>query len=163
MFSTFPIVFAASICAAVVTWAQVSSVNPAEKWPSMPDTVFMSTPFCKAMVAKVWRRSWNLTFGMPALASTRFSMLFTLSGEMGPPLGEGNTYSSLVFSFCCFRTSIACCEMVTVRQEFFVFSGAWAALNSFASLILQKPENSFITSQSICAVISENWIILNRF
>ena len=55
----------------------------------MPDTVLMSTPFCKAIVAKVWRRSWHLTFGMPALASTRFSILFTLSGEMGPPLGEG--------------------------------------------------------------------------
>ena len=26
---------------------------------------------------------------MPALASTRFSMLFTLSGEMGALLGEG--------------------------------------------------------------------------
>lgn len=36
----------------------------------------------------------NLTFGMPALSSTRFSMLFTLSGEMGPPLGLENTYSS---------------------------------------------------------------------
>jgi hypothetical protein len=55
----------------------------------LPDTVFMSTPFCNAMVAKVWRRSWKRTFGMPALASTRFSILLTLSGEMGPPLGEG--------------------------------------------------------------------------
>ena len=60
-------------------------------------------------------RSWNLTFGIPALASTRFSILFTLSGEIGPPLGEGKTYSSSVLAFCCFRTSIACCDMVTAR------------------------------------------------
>ena len=32
-----------------------------EKWPSMPDTGLMSTPFWRAMVAKVWRRSWNLS------------------------------------------------------------------------------------------------------
>ena len=61
------------------------------------------------------RRSWNLTFGMPALSSTRFSILFTLSGEMGPPLGEGNTYWSLVFRFCSRRTSIAWGEMLTAR------------------------------------------------
>ena len=24
-------------------------MKPAEKWPSIPDAVFMSTPFCKAM------------------------------------------------------------------------------------------------------------------
>lgn len=28
----------------------------------------------------------------PALSRTRFSILFTLSGEIGPPLGDGNTY-----------------------------------------------------------------------
>ena len=27
------------------------------KLPSIEDTVFTSTPFCSAMVAKVWRRS----------------------------------------------------------------------------------------------------------
>ena len=50
-----------------------------------------------------------------ALASTRLSTLFTLPGEMGPPLGEGNTYWALVFAFCCFRTSIAWGEMLTAR------------------------------------------------
>lgn len=49
----------------------------------MPDTVLISTPFHKAVVAKVWRRLWNLTFGMPALSSTRLSILLKLSGEMG--------------------------------------------------------------------------------
>ena len=38
-----------------------------------------------------------------------------LSGEMGPPLGEGNTYWSLVFRFCSRRTSIAWGEMLTAR------------------------------------------------
>lgn len=57
----------------------------------------MSTPFCRAWVAKVWQRSYNLTFGMPACSRTRLSVLFVLSGEMGPPLGEVNTYASLVF------------------------------------------------------------------
>ena len=31
---------------------KVSSVKPAEKWPRMLDSVFTSTPFCKAIVAK---------------------------------------------------------------------------------------------------------------
>ena len=31
---------------------KVSSVKPAEKWPRMLDSVFMSTPFCRAIVAK---------------------------------------------------------------------------------------------------------------
>lgn len=30
-------------------------MNPAEKWPSIPDTVFTSTPFCSARVAKWYR------------------------------------------------------------------------------------------------------------
>ena len=41
----------------------MSNVNPAEKCPSIPDTVLTSTPFCSASVAKVWRRSWNRTCG----------------------------------------------------------------------------------------------------
>lgn len=83
----------------------------------MPDRVLISTPFCRAMVANVWRKSWNLTFGIPARASTCLSILFTLSGEMGPPLGEGKTYWSFVFSLCVFRTSIACCEILTARYR----------------------------------------------
>jgi hypothetical protein len=31
----------------------VSRVKPALKCPSIPDTVFTSTPFCRARVAKV--------------------------------------------------------------------------------------------------------------
>ena len=50
---TFSMVLAASFWAAVVTWAYVSSVNPALKCPSIPDTVLMSTPFWRASVAKV--------------------------------------------------------------------------------------------------------------
>ena len=42
---------------------------------------------------------------IPVRSRTRFSMLLTLSGEMGPPLGEGNKYWSFVLAFCCFRTS----------------------------------------------------------
>ena len=61
-------------------------MKSAEKCPSMPETVLMSTPFCSAMVAKVCLRSWNLTSGIPALASTLLSILLTLSGEIGPPL-----------------------------------------------------------------------------
>ena len=45
----------------------------------------------------------------------RFSILFTLSGEIGPPFGEGKMYWSFVLAFCVLRTSIACCEMVTAR------------------------------------------------
>ena len=49
------------------------------------------------------------------LSRRRLSILFTLSGEMGPPLGEGNTYGSLVFFFCSRRTSIAWGEILTAR------------------------------------------------
>lgn len=70
-------------------------MKPAEKWPSIPDTVFTSTPFCRARVAKVCRKSWNRTLGNPARFSTRWSICSTLSGEMGPPLGDGNTQGLL--------------------------------------------------------------------
>ena len=36
-------------------------------------------------------------------------------GEIGPPVGEGNTYSSCVLRFCTSRTSIASCKIATVR------------------------------------------------
>ena len=76
--------------------------EPALKYPSIPDTTLVSTPFWKASVAKVCRRSWNLTRGSPARFSTWWSKL---SGEMGPPVGEGNTQGLLtVFFLCCFRT-----------------------------------------------------------
>ena len=60
----------------------------------------MSTPFCRVRVAKVCLKLWNRTLGGPARFSTRWSMCNTLSGEMGPPLGDGNTHGLLpAFSF----------------------------------------------------------------
>lgn len=37
------------------------TVVSALTWPIMADSVLMSIPFSSAMVAKVWRRSWNRT------------------------------------------------------------------------------------------------------
>ena len=40
----------------------------------------------------------------------------TLSGDMGPPVGDGNTHSLLpVFLLCCIRTSIASADSGSVR------------------------------------------------
>ena len=50
-------------------------------------------------------KSWNLTLGRPARFSTRWSMRSTLSGEIGPPVGLGNTQGlSPVFFLCASRT-----------------------------------------------------------
>lgn len=63
-----------------------------------------------------WRRSWNRIRGSPARFSTRWSMCSTLSGDMGPPVGDGNTHSLLpVFLLCCIRTSIASADSGRVR------------------------------------------------
>ena len=87
--------------------------EPALKYPSIPDTTLVSTPFWKASVAKVCRRSWNLTRGSPARFSTWWSKL---SGEMGPPVGEGNTQGLLtVFFLCCFRTWMVSSAKSNVR------------------------------------------------
>lgn len=54
----------------------------------------------------------------PALSSTRLSMLFTESGEMGPPVGEGKmnfSFLLLIFAFCCLSTSTAWEEIEIVR------------------------------------------------
>jgi len=73
---------------------------------SIPLTVFTSTPFWRARVAKVWRRSWNRTLGRPARFSTRWSICRTLSGDMGPPVGDGKTQGLFpAFFFCSFRTA----------------------------------------------------------
>ena len=87
--------------------------EPALKYPSIPDTTLVSTPFWKASVAKVCRRSWNLTRGSPARFSTWWSKL---SGEMGPPVGEGNTQGLLtVFVLCCVRTWMVSSACGSVR------------------------------------------------
>ena len=71
---------------------------------------------CSASVAKVWRRSWKRTFGNPAHFRTRCSMCNTLSGDMGPPVGDVNTHSLLpVFLLCCIRTLIASADSGKVR------------------------------------------------
>lgn len=49
----------------------------------------------------MWRRSWNLTLGNPARFSTLWSIFKTLSGEIGPPVGDGNTYSPDTFYRIC--------------------------------------------------------------
>ena len=98
-------VFAAWRWEAVVTWAYVSRVNPAEKCPSIPDTVFTSTPFCRARVANVCLRSWNLILGNPARFSTRFQhpvehVQHAVRGDR-PARGAGNTQGlPPTFSFC---------------------------------------------------------------
>ena len=46
----------------------------------------------------------------------RCSICSTLSGDMGPPVGDGNTHSLLpVFLLCCIRTSIASADSGRVR------------------------------------------------
>ena len=63
-------------------------------------------------VAQVMKR----TVGNPARFRTRCSMCNTLSGEMGPPVGDGNTHSLLpVFLLCCNRTFIASADRGKVR------------------------------------------------
>ena len=60
--------------------------------------------------------SWNRTLGSPARFKTRWSICRTLSGEMGPPVGEGNTQELLpTFFFCCFRTAIVSSASGSVR------------------------------------------------
>ena len=53
----------------------------------------------------------HLRATLPAFR-TRCSMCNTLSGDMGPPVGDGNTHSLLpVFAFlCCIRTSDRVCR-----------------------------------------------------
>ena len=54
--------------------------------------------------------------GSPARFSTRWSMCNTLSGDMGPPVGDWNTHSLLpALFFCAFRTSIASADNGSVR------------------------------------------------
>ena len=49
----------------------------------------------------------SIILGSPARFSTLWSMCRTLSGDMGPPVGDGNTHSLLpVFLLCCIRMSI---------------------------------------------------------
>ena len=67
-------------------------------------------------VYKRQRKSWNLTRGSPARFSTRWSMCSTLSGEIGLPVGLGNTHGlSPVFCFCAFRTPIVSSASGRVR------------------------------------------------
>ena len=67
-------------------------------------------------IANVCRRSWNRTLGNPARFSTGWSICRTLSGEMGPPVGPGNTQRLLpAFFFCCFRTWIVSSARGSVR------------------------------------------------
>ena len=71
----------------------------------MPDTVLMSTPILKGQRCEGVPQIMEPDPRQSRLFSTRWSMWRTLSGEMGPPVGEGNTQGLLpVFFFCCFRT-----------------------------------------------------------
>ena len=55
-------------------------------------------------------------FGQSRPFQHRWSMWRTLSGEMGPPVGEGNTQWLLpTFFFCCFRTAIVSSASGSVR------------------------------------------------
>ena len=63
-----------------------------------------------------WRRSWKRIRGNPARFSTLCSICRTLSGDIGPPVGDGNTHSLLpTLFFCAFRTSIASADSGSVR------------------------------------------------
>ena len=54
--------------------------------------------------------------GSPARFSTRWSMCRTLSGDIGPPVGDGNTHSLLpTLHFRIFRTLIASADNGSVR------------------------------------------------
>lgn len=65
-------------------------VKPASKCPSMEETVFTSTPFCRAVVAKVCRRSWNLKCSSPASFRIFLWRFTTESGwYISPVRGEG--------------------------------------------------------------------------
>ncbi len=53
----------------------VSSVVLLDTCPRMVDKVLMSIPFATDVVAKLWRRSWNLTFLHSALSNIIFLLL----------------------------------------------------------------------------------------
>lgn len=102
-----------------VDWAgDTASVIDSNTGEVIPAYVFVSSlPYSGyAYVEAFFSMSQeNLILGIPARSSTRFSILFTLPGEMGPPLGKGNTYWSLVFCFWSLRTSTAYGEILTAR------------------------------------------------
>ena len=80
------------------------------------DFCFSKIIFFVVCLTYGWRRSWNRIRGSPARFSTRWSICNTLSGDIGPPLGDGNTHSLLpVFLLCCIRTLIASADRGRVR------------------------------------------------
>ena len=56
-----------------------------------PGHRFHIHPVLQGQGGKGVPRSWNLILGSPARFSTRWSICSTLSGEIGPPVGLGNT------------------------------------------------------------------------
>lgn len=90
---TFPIVFAASFFATVVTWAQASSVRPAL------DTPAFRKPFCPRRFAEPsLRKRAGDREDSPARFSILCSMCGRLSGSFTRPVGDENTYLLTAFS-----------------------------------------------------------------
>ncbi len=82
----------------------------------MEETVFTSTPFWSAMVAKGVAEVVEIGCEAVLPASELFAAYATLSGDMGPPVGDGNTHSLLpTLHFCIFRTLIASADRGRVR------------------------------------------------
>ena len=62
-----------------------------------------STLFWRVRTEKVWRRLWKGIFSRHARFSTLWSLCRTLSGEIGPPVGNGKMYSVIgIASLLCY-------------------------------------------------------------
>ena len=98
-------------------------VKPASKWPSIEETVLMSTPFCRATVANVCLKSWSLICSSPALFRIFWCRQSIASGYHIPPFsGDGNmTGLSGCFSCSCMSRSMTCCETDICRMGVSVF------------------------------------------
>ena len=65
--------------------------KPCTEVPQHAGHRFHIHPVLQGQGGKGVPRSWNLILGSPARFSTRWSICSTLSGEIGPPVGLGNT------------------------------------------------------------------------
>ena len=76
-----------------MAWEYVFSVRAMSAWPSRSLTIFGWMPACRARVAWVWRRSWNLMRGSPAVFERRSKAAEIASGWVGVPVGPEKTRS----------------------------------------------------------------------
>ena len=94
----------------------------ADTCPSIAESVFTSMPFSSASVAKVWRKSWNLTCLQPACSRMSCSLRRTTPGVMGQSsfTGDGNIQRESTVFLYSRSTATTVGGRTILRTEFFV-------------------------------------------